>query len=151
MRTTAALDPFAATVRGIDEPDPVRAALRSAGPLVRAQAPAGGPVWIVTDDALARAVLNDPRVVKDTTWVPEAWDQRVAGLEPPAAAVPSLTTCEGPVHARLRQAHAPLLGARRLREHYGRMTEHARELLSGGSPRRRSSSPASRSPPARRC
>ena len=60
MTTTAALDPFAATVRGIDEPDPVRAALRSAGPLVRAQAPAGGPVWIVTDDALARAVLDRP-------------------------------------------------------------------------------------------
>ena len=82
MTTTAALDPFAATVRGIDEPDPVRAALRSAGPLVRAQAPAGVPVWIVTDDALARVVLTDPRVVKDPAWAPEGWDPRVAGLEP---------------------------------------------------------------------
>ena len=86
-------------------------------------------MWIVTDDALARAVLTDPRIVKDTAWAPEAWDPRVAGLEPPAAAVPSLTTCEGQAHARLRQAHAPLFGARRLREHYGRMTAHARELL----------------------
>ena len=133
MTTTAALDPFAPTVRGIDEPDPVRADLRTAGPLVRAEAPAGGPVWIVTDDALARAVLTDPRVVKDTAWAPESWDPRVAGLEPPASAVPSLTTCEGPAHARLRQAHAPLLGARRLREHYGRMTGHARELLAAAA------------------
>ena len=77
-----ALDPFAATVRAIDEPDPVRAALRSAGPLVRAQAPAGGPVWIVTDDALARVVLTDPRVVKDPAWAPEEWDPRVADASP---------------------------------------------------------------------
>jgi cytochrome P450 len=129
MTIAASLDPFAPTVRGIDEPDPVRAALRAAGPLVRAEAPAGGPVWIVTDDALARAVLTDPRIAKDPAWAPTSWDPRVAGLEPPAAAVPSLTTLDGPVHARLRQAHAPLLGARRLRGHYGRMTGIARELL----------------------
>jgi cytochrome P450 len=129
MTIAASLDPFAPTVRGIDEPDPVRAALRAAGPLVRAEAPAGGPVWIVTDDALARAVLTDPRIAKDPAWAPTSWDARVAGLEPPAAAVPSLTTIDGPVHARLRQAHAPLLGARRLRGHYGRMTGIARELL----------------------
>ena len=129
MTTPVMLEPFAPTVRGIDEPDPVRAALSAAGPLVRAEAPAGGPVWIVTDDALARAVLTDPRVVKDPAWAPVGWDPRVAGLEPPAAAVPSLTTCEGSTHARLRQAHAPLLGARRLREHYGRMVDIARELL----------------------
>jgi cytochrome P450 len=127
--TTVAIDPFAPTVRGIDEPDPVRTALRAAGPLVRAEAPAGGPVWIVTDDALARAVLTDPRVVKDPAWAPVHWDPRVAQLEPPAAAVPSLTTLDGPPHARLRQAHAPLFGARRLREHRGRMAEIARELL----------------------
>ena len=128
--TLLTVDPFAPTVRGIDEPDPVRAALRAAGPLVRAEAPAGGPVWIVTDDALARAVLTDPRVVKDPARAPVDWDPRVAQLEPPAAAVPSLTTLDGAAHTRLRQAHAPLFGARRMREHHGRMTEVAREMLS---------------------
>src|SRR4051794_23041611 len=59
MTIAASLDPFAPTVRGIDEPDPVRAALRAAGPLVRAEAQAGGPVWIVTDDA--RALRADDR------------------------------------------------------------------------------------------
>ena len=129
MPDLSQVTPFAAAVRGLDEPDPVRAALRSAGPLVRAEAPAGGPVWIVTDEALARAVLTDPRIVKDPAWAPTAWNPHVAGLEPPAAAVPSLTTCEGPAHARLRQAHAPLLSARRLRHHYARMTTIAKELL----------------------
>ena len=129
MQDLSQVTPFAATLRGIDEPDPVRAALRAAGPLVRAEAPAGGPVWIVTDEALARAVLTDPRIVKDPAWAPTGWDPRVAGLEPPAAAAPSLTTCEGPAHARLRQAHAPLFAARRLRPHHGRMVAIARELL----------------------
>ena len=115
--------------RGIDEPDPVRAALRVAGPVVRVDAPAGGSAWIVTDEAVARAALVDPRISKDPAWAPTAWDPQVAGLEPPAAVQPSLTTVDGPAHAALRQAHAPLFTARRLRAHHGRMTELASELL----------------------
>ena len=72
-------------------------------------------MWIVTDEAVARAVLVDPRIAKDPAWAPTAWDPQVAGLEPPAAAQPSLTTFDGPAHAALRQAHAPLFTARRLR------------------------------------
>ncbi|SFI27276.1 hypothetical protein SAMN05216275_102231 [Streptosporangium canum] len=34
----AAADPFAVTVRGVGEPHPARAALRAAGPIVRAEA-----------------------------------------------------------------------------------------------------------------
>ncbi len=131
MDTAAALAPFAPVDRGIDEPDPVRAALRAAGPVVRVGAPAGGSVWIVTDEAVARAALVDPRITKDPAWAPTAWDPQVAGLEPPAAAQPSLTTFDGPAHAALRQAHAPLFTARRLRAHHGRMTALARELLTG--------------------
>ena len=115
--------------RGIDEPDPTRAALRAAGPVVRVDAPAGGPVWIITDDGVARAALVDPRITKDPAGAPVDWDPRVAGLEPPAAAVPSLTTLDGPAHTLLRQAHAPLFSARRLRPSYDRLTELARELL----------------------
>lgn len=59
------IDPFAAAVRSITEPDPVHAALRAAGPLVQVDAPAGGRAWIVTDNALAREVLLDPRISKD--------------------------------------------------------------------------------------
>ena len=82
------VDPFAAGRHGLDEPDRARAAMRAVGPLVRADAPAGGPVWIVTEDALARSVLVDPRVVKDPAYAPVGWDSRSAGLEPTAAEQP---------------------------------------------------------------
>ena len=123
------LDPFAATTRGITEPDPVRDALRANGPLVRVRAPAGGPAWIVTEDALARRVLTDPRIAKDPAWAPLDWDPRIAGLEQTAAEQPSLTTFDGPDHAQLRRAHAPLLSAARIRDQSDRVHEIARRLL----------------------
>ena len=115
--TAVTLAPFAPVDRGIDEPDPVRAALRAAGAVVRVDAPAGGSVWIVTDEAVARAALVDPRITKDPAWAPTAWDPQVAGLEPPAAAHPVPTTLDGPAHAALCEAHAPLFTARRSRAH----------------------------------
>ncbi|MDC7339977.1 cytochrome P450 family protein [Streptomyces lydicus] len=123
------IDPFAATVRGITEPDPVHAALRAAGPLVQVDAPAGGRAWIVTDNALAREVLLDPRISKDPAFAPPGWDRRSAGLEQTAAEQPSLTTLDGPEHAELRRAHAPLLNAQRISEQSGRIHAIARELL----------------------
>ncbi|MEV2265857.1 cytochrome P450 family protein [Nonomuraea africana] len=125
----ATVDPFAVTTRKVGEPHPARAALRAAGPIVRAQAPAGGPVWIITDDALAREALVHPHIVKDPAYAPASWDPRIAGLEPTAAAQPSLTTLDGPAHTRLRRAHAPLFTARRMRDYSARITTFARELL----------------------
>ncbi|MEU4720504.1 cytochrome P450 [Nonomuraea dietziae] len=122
------IDPFAATTRGITEPDPARTALRAAGPIVRMEAPAGGPVWIVTEEALAREVFADPRIVKDPAFAPPAWDH-TAGLERTAAEQPSLTTLDGPDHTLLRRAHAPLLNARRIRAQSDRIHAIARELL----------------------
>ncbi|MFJ5797400.1 cytochrome P450 family protein [Streptomyces decoyicus] len=123
------IDPFAAAVRALTVPDPVHAALRAAGPLVQVDAPAGGPAWIVTDDALAREVLADPRIVKDPACAPPGWDRHTAGLEPTAAEQPSLTTLDGPEHAALRRAHAPLLNAKRIRAQSDRVHAIARELL----------------------
>ncbi|MEU6999839.1 cytochrome P450 [Nonomuraea sp. NPDC046570] len=125
----AGIDPFAVTVRGLGEPHPAHAALRALGPIVRADAPAGGPAWIVTDHALAREVLAHPRIVKDPAYAPVDWDPRIAGLEPTAAAQPSLTTLDGPAHERLRRAHAPLFTARRMRGFAERITAIARESL----------------------
>ncbi|MBF6332114.1 cytochrome P450 [Nocardia transvalensis] len=124
-----AIDPFAATTRGIDDPHPARAVLRAAGPIVRAEAPAGGPVWIVTDEALARQALVHPMLVKDPAYAPAHWDRRAAGLEPLAAEQLSLTTADGPVHARLRRAHAPLFTAQRMRGYAERMKTFAHDLL----------------------
>jgi cytochrome P450 len=129
MTQTIPAGPFDGGVRRLDDDYPARAALRAAGPLVRCEAPAGGPVWIVTDEALARAVLADDRLVKDPAWAPPDWDPRTAKLEPPAAAMLSLTTQEGAPHARLRRAHAPLLSARRMRARAPGVRAQARTLL----------------------
>ncbi|MFG2866039.1 cytochrome P450 [Streptomyces sioyaensis] len=123
------IDPFAAAVRSITEPDPVHAALRAAGPLVQVDAPAGGRAWIVTDNALAREVLLDPRISKDPACAPPGWDRYTAGLEQTAAEQPSLTTLDGPEHAELRRAHAPLLNAQRIHEQSDRIHAIARKLL----------------------
>ena len=126
---TTGIDPFAVRVRGVVELDPVHAALRAAGPMVCADAPAGGPVWIITQDALARAVLADPRIVKDPAFAPVGWDPRTAGLEQTAAEQVSLTTVDGPAHAELRRAHVPLFTARRMLGYGPRVTQIAREHL----------------------
>jgi cytochrome P450 len=124
----APVDPFATAVRRIGEPG-TAAALRAAGPIVRAEAPAGGPVWIITEETLARRALTDERLVKDPASAPPSWDRWAAGLEPTAAEQPSLTTLDGPAHAALRKAHAPLLTARRVQGYAGRISAIARELL----------------------
>ncbi|WP_433350394.1 cytochrome P450 [Microtetraspora malaysiensis] len=129
----AVIDPFAITTRGLTEPHPGRAAMRAAGPIVRVQAPAGGPVWIITDDVLAREALVHPRIVKDPAFAPADWEPRLAGLEPAAAVQPSLTTLDGPAHTRLRQAHAPLFTARRMSGYAERIAAIAGSLLAGAA------------------
>ncbi|MFI6391967.1 cytochrome P450 [Nonomuraea sp. NPDC050547] len=123
------IDPFAPSTRGLADPDPAREALRAAGPIVKVAAPSGGSVWIVTEENLAREVLAHPDIAKDPANAPESWDPRRAGLEPAAAARPSLTTLDGPAHTELRRAHAPLLNARRIAAQSDRVHELARELL----------------------
>ncbi|WP_240157632.1 cytochrome P450 [Pseudonocardia broussonetiae] len=99
------------------------------GPVVVAEAPGGGPAYVVTDHDLARAVLVDPRIGKDPALAPPSWDRWTSGLEPTAAEQPSLTTLDGPAHAALRRAHAPLLSARRAAAFAPRIREIARGLL----------------------
>ncbi|MFE7135532.1 cytochrome P450 [Streptomyces sp. NPDC057638] len=123
------IDPFAATLSGITDTDPIRAALRAAGPIVQVDAPAGGRAWIVTDHALAREVLLDPRITKDPLFAPPGWDRHTAGLEPTAAEQPSLTTLDGPEHAELRHAHTPLLTIQRTGRRFDRIHAIARTLL----------------------
>jgi cytochrome P450 len=121
--------PFAATVHPVGTEDPARSALAASGPLARVAAPAGGDAFVVTDAALAREVLADPRIVKDPAWAPPDWDPRVAGLEQPAAEQPALTTLDGEGHVALRRAHAPLFFPRRMRAFAPRVGEIARSLL----------------------
>ncbi|HEY0811907.1 MAG TPA: cytochrome P450 [Pseudonocardia sp.] len=121
--------PFRHAVRPLDAPDPARACLRTAGPLVQLDAPAGGPVWVVTDAALARQVLADSSFAKDPALAPPGWDRRSAGLEPSAAEQASVTTLDGSQHAALRKTFAPLFSAQRMHSAYGRMRAIAHRLL----------------------
>ncbi|MCC8243436.1 cytochrome P450 [Saccharothrix luteola] len=121
--------PFSTRADAIGAPDPQRARMRETGALVQAEAPAGGPVWIVTDADLAREVLTDTRFAKDTALAPPHWDARAAGLEPTAAEQLSVTTVDGEAHGRLRRAFAPLFGAARMRAAYPRMRAVAERLL----------------------
>jgi cytochrome P450 len=103
---------------------------RDAEPFVRVQSPDGTPVWIVTRDELARQVVADPRISKDTAFAPSTWrSSNEMGLEPTAAEKPSLTTLEGSAHVRLRRAHAPLFTGRRIRAQAGQITALARSML----------------------
>lgn len=122
-------DPFAGGVRGIDERCPAHAALGRSRPVARAEAPAGGPVYVVTDDQLARRVLSDNRMVKDPAAAPPGWNRWTAGLEPTRAEQRSLTTLEGAPHTELRQAHTPLLSAHRTATFAPRIRAIAEELL----------------------
>ncbi|GLZ46770.1 hypothetical protein Acsp06_29550 [Actinomycetospora sp. NBRC 106375] len=126
--------PFVAGTRRPEEPYPGREALRAAGPVVVVEAPADGPVAVVTTAALARAVLGDPRIVKDTTLAPSHWDPHAAGLEPTAAQALSLTTAEGATRAALRRAHAPMLSPRRMRALAPAMRDTARTMLRAAGP-----------------
>jgi cytochrome P450 PksS len=47
------------------DPAPLLARMRAAGPLVETRVPLVGRTWVTTTDAAARALLKDPRFVRD--------------------------------------------------------------------------------------
>ncbi|MCP3802007.1 cytochrome P450 [Allokutzneria sp. A3M-2-11 16] len=122
-------DPFVASGSRIGDRPAVHDTLRRAGPLVQVEVPVSGPVWIVTEDALAREVLSDPRFAKDPALAPAHWHGLDPSLEPPASEVRSLTTLDGTEHRRLRSAHAPAFTRRRLLLGRDRIATIARDLL----------------------
>lgn len=127
-----ALDPFVGGVRGRGEVPAVHAELREVGPVVAVPAPVGDRVWVVTDEALARRVLTDPRISKDPAFAPlDGGPEDV--VEATAADRPSLTTLDGCPHARVRRAHAPQLSHRTLAADVDRIAVTARAVLGGAA------------------
>lgn len=106
------------------------ASLRDAGPLAAVELPGGVPVWAVTHHAEARALLTDPRLVKDIAhWdaftrgeIPADW--ALIGLANPGR---SMLTVDGADHRRLRALVAQALTPRRVE----RMRERIEELTAG--------------------
>ncbi|MEV0200033.1 cytochrome P450 [Nonomuraea sp. NPDC050691] len=125
------VNPFECPMQSMREKPQVHDELRDGGPLVRAQAPAGGPVWVVTDFTLAKSVLADPRFVKDPGLAPESWHGIEDGLDSPAPEYRpyTLIAVDGEDHRRLRRVHAPAFNPRRLAASADRVTTIARNLF----------------------
>ncbi|MEU0784497.1 cytochrome P450 [Streptomyces sp. NPDC006173] len=129
--TRIVLDPFVTDLDGESE------ALRAAGPLAAVELPGGVPVWAVTRHAEARALLTDPRLVKDiNVW--GAWqrgeiapDWPLIGLANPGR---SMLTVDGADHRRMRTLVAQALTPRRveqMRERIAKLTEGLLDGLDG--------------------
>lgn len=125
------LDPFGCPVMSMRRKPELHDTFRRAGAIVEVEAPAGGPAWVVTDDALAREVLADPRFVKDPELAPESWRGVDDGLDRPAPELRPFTiiAVDGEDHRRLRRVHAPAFNPRRLAERTDRIAAVAGRLL----------------------
>ncbi|MFD8808383.1 cytochrome P450 family protein [Streptomyces sp. NPDC059597] len=126
------LDPF------VTDLDGESAALRAAGPLAAVELPGGVPVWAVTHHAEAKALLNDPRLVKDinvwSAWrrgeIPADWP--LIGLANPGR---SMLTVDGADHRRMRTLVAQALTPRRvelMRERIEKLTQDLLDALPAG-------------------
>ena len=94
-----------------DDPFPLFAQVRAAGPVHEVRLADGHPAWLVVGHEEARAALNDPRLSKDMHAALARSGEVVAeGLPGPALARHMLVV-DPPDHTRLRRLAVPALRA----------------------------------------
>ncbi|MCW5254556.1 MULTISPECIES: cytochrome P450 family protein [unclassified Streptomyces] len=108
------------------------ARLRDRGPVTQVELPGGVVVWSVTDDALIRALLLDPRVSKDAYRHWPDWNDGTVPADWPLAiwvSVRNMVTAHGEDHTRMRRPVASAFTRRRIAALRPRIQRTADDLL----------------------
>ncbi len=114
-----------------DDPFPLFAQVRAAGPVHPVRLADGHRAWLVVGYAEAKAALNDPRLSKDMHAALARSGETVAeGLPGPALARHMLAV-DPPDHTRLRRLTAPAFGRRRVDGLEDRVRAIVTQLLDG--------------------
>src|SRR4051812_28626618 len=82
-------------------PLPALLDVQQPGPLTRVRVPDGDRMWLVTDHALGRSVLSDPRFSRAAAARPEA--PKWSSVNPSPSSIMSM---DGAEHAKLRRVAA---------------------------------------------
>jgi cytochrome P450 len=114
-----------------DDPFPLFAQVRSAGPVHEVTLADGHPAWLIVGHEQAKAALNDPRLSKDMHAALARSGEVVAeGLPGPALARHMLAV-DPPDHTRLRRLAMPAFTPRRVAVLEGRVRSIVEHLLAG--------------------
>jgi cytochrome P450 len=114
-----------------DDPFPLFAQVRAAGPVHEVRLADGHPAWLVVGHEEARAALNDPRLSKDMHAALARSGEVVAeGLPGPALARHMLAV-DPPDHTRLRRMAMPAFSKRRVTGLEDRVRSIVDRLLDG--------------------
>lgn len=116
-QSTVQVNPFECPIQGMRTKPRLDQQLRDAGAVVQVIAPAGGPAWVVTEDALGRQILSDRRFVKDPRLAPESWRGVDDSLDLPPETLLDFTiiSVDDVEHKRLRRIHAGGFSPNRLK------------------------------------
>jgi cytochrome P450 len=123
-------NPFTWDAEFFADPVGAYAQLRTEGPVHRAVAPDGSPVWLVTRYADVRAALTDPRLSIDKANATTGYQ----GFSLPPALDANLGNIDPPEHTRLRRIMGKAFTPRRVEQLRPRVQAIADELLDGIAP-----------------